>query len=360
MEGEWNALLAASAQRDTPMLAHEWFRAWWEAFGEGRDLLVLRLRAGDRLVGIAPLMRSRERYYGIPCRILSLITNGHSNRAEVIVGEQPEACLRAVVEFIRRHARRWDIAELDFLPVEGATARFLRSSASAFGLASVEYPSHTSPWIDLSGDWDAYYRTRDGHFRRNLKNREKRLAGLGPIQYEESPPVIEGVLEEMFAVGERSWKGEEQTAIGSTPALRRFYARLAELCHPHGRVSLHLLRVGGKPIAFHYSLRNARGLYLLKTEYDAEYRTYSPGHQLQRRVLERCVAEGLEEFDFLGPEMLWKRDWTDRVREHVRILLFHGGVRSRLLHLLEAQAKPLLKRLIRLRRQPSADAPAST
>jgi CelD/BcsL family acetyltransferase involved in cellulose biosynthesis len=223
----------------------------------------------------------------------------------------------------------------------------------------VEHPSHASPWIELSGDWDAFYRTRDGHFRRNLKNREKRLAALGPIQYEESPPVVEGVLAEMFAVGERSWKGEAQTAIGSTPALRRFYGRLAELCHPHGRVSLHLLRVGGKPIAFHYSLRNARGLYLLKTEYDAEYRIYSPGHQIQRRVLERCFAEGLGEFDFLGPDMLWKRDWTDRVREHVRVLLFHRGVRSRLLRLLEAQVKPLVKRLITLRRRPTDGAAVS-
>lgn len=116
--------------------------------------------------------------------------------------------------------------------------------------------------------------------------------------------------------------------------------------------------MGGKPIAFHYSLRNARGLYLLKTEYDTEYRTYSPGHQIQRRVLERCVGEGLSEFDFLGPDMLWKRDWTDRVREHVRLLLFHGGVRSRLLHVLEAQAKPLVKRLLSFRGRPATGAPA--
>src|SRR5262249_9476925 len=159
----------------------------------------------------------------------------------------------------------------------------------------------------------------------NMKNREKRLGQLGPVDFEELPSGPEGILEEMFVVGERSWKGAEKTAIGSTPELRRFYGRLAQLAQPRGWLSLHVMRVGGKAIAFHYSLQRDRTVFLLKTEYDTEYHTYSPGHQIQKRVLESCYARGLREFDFLGPDMPWKREWADRARNHVRLLLFHGG-----------------------------------
>jgi CelD/BcsL family acetyltransferase involved in cellulose biosynthesis len=345
LAAEWNALLARSPQRDNPMLTHEWFRAWWEAFGEGRDLLVLRLRAGDRTVGFAPMMRSREKYYGLPCRALTFITNDHANRADFILAERDEACREAILDWALRRAPRWGLAELNFVPADSPTVAFLRSRAGRLGLSVVEKPSYASPWIDMAGGWDKLYAGRDGHFRRNLRNREKRLAALGPLEYEERPPVLNGVLDEMFEVGERSWKGEEQTAIGSTPALRRFYARLAELSQPLGALSLHLLRVGGKPIAFHYSLRNTRGLYLLKTEYDTAYHTYSPGHQIQKRVLEAACGQGVEEFDFLGPDMEWKRDWTATVRPHLRLLLYHRGPRSRMLKFLEVRMKPMLKRL---------------
>jgi len=115
-------------------------------------------------------------------------------------------------------------------------------------------------------------------------------------------------------------------------------------------LSLHLLRVGGKPIAFHYSLRNDRAIGLLKTEYDLAYQTYSPGHQIQKLVLESCYARGLSEFDFLGPDMEWKREWADRTRVHARLLLFRPGLRSRILAFLELDAKPALKRSRLIRR----------
>ncbi len=351
MEQEWNRLWEQSPQRDNVFLSHEWFRAWWEAFGENREMLILRLVADGRLVGIAPLMRHAIRYHGLPIRLLSLITNDHTNRAEFILAERSQECVTRVLDFVSREAAEWDMAELDFVPADSPTAEALGRQAGQFGLVYGFKPSYDSLFIPLSGDWEGFYGKLDGRFRRNMKNREKRLASLGEIRYEECFEAKDGFLEEMFAVGEKSWKGTEtKTAIASTSALRRFYARLAELTGPKGRLSLHLLRVGGKPIAFHYSLRNDGAIYLLKTEYDLAYQAYSPGHQIQKHVLESCHARGLREFDFLGPDMEWKREWAACARPHVRLLLFRRGVRSRVAAFVELQAKPVLKRSRLIRR----------
>lgn len=344
---DWNALLARSPQAGNPMLTHEWFQAWWEAFGHGKELLIVLIRGEDRLIGVAPLMRFWTTYYGIPFRLLSLITNKHTNRADFILVERTRECTRLILDFVRRQTGRWDMAELNFLPADSPTAEAVAEQASQLGFACAKRPSYESPFIPLTGDWEGFYASLDGHFRRNMRNREKRLAGLGQIEYhecQEDRGSLADFLPDIFTVGDRSWKGAERTAVASTPALRRFYTRLAELTHPKGWLSLHLLTVGGKPIAFHYSLRNNGGTYLLKTEYDTEYHAYSPGHQIQKRVLQSCYAQGLREFDFLGPDMPWKREWTNHLRPHVRLLLFHRSLPSRVFDFLETRAKPALKR----------------
>jgi CelD/BcsL family acetyltransferase involved in cellulose biosynthesis len=361
MGAEWNDLLAQSPQGANPMLTHEWFRAWWEAFGAGRELLVLRVTAGGRLVALAPLMLGQAHYYGLPCRLLSFITNDHTNRTEIIAAELPEACARLVLEFARDTRRRWDMLELNFVPAASPTAAVVAAEATAYGLACEVKPSYDSPYIPLAGDWEQFYRGLDGHFRRNMKNRQTRLAKHGAVELEEWSPArrpLAAWLDDAFAVGERSWKGAEKTAIGSTPEVRRFYTRLAELAHPRGWLSLHLLTVAGAPVAFHYSLRADGVLGLLKTEYDTAWHSYSPGHQIQKLVLRACYERGLPEFDFLGPDMPWKREWARDVRLHVRLLLFHRGPWSQTLAFLERRLKPALKRAPLVRRV--AEAPPSS
>lgn len=347
---EWNSVLTKSGQGRNPMLTHEWFRAWWESFGEGKELLILFVKSGNTIIGIAPFMRYWTSYYGVPVRLLSLITNEHTNRCEFILADRPQECVRLVLDFVHRNATRWDLVDLNFLPTDSPTVEAIREQAAQFELLCGAKPSYHSPFITLKGDWESFYGGLDGHFRRNMRNREKRLARRGAIRYEEASGPPDTLLPEMFEVGELSWKGLQQTAIASTTALLRFYTRLAELTYPKGWLSLHLLRVGETPVAFQYSLRNDDGIYLLKTEYDTAYQRYSPGHQIQKHVLERCFALGLREFDFLGPDMPWKQVWASQVRPHVRLLLFHRGLWSRTLAFLELQVKPALKRSLRIRR----------
>jgi len=85
--GEWNDLVDRTPDSDNVFLRHEWFRAWWEGFGRGKELLVLLIRSGGRLIAIAPLMRCWASYHGAPMRLVSLITNDHTNRSDLIVTE---------------------------------------------------------------------------------------------------------------------------------------------------------------------------------------------------------------------------------------------------------------------------------
>ena len=59
---EWDGLVDRSGL-ERLFVSHAWLRTWWEAFGGDRELYVLTVRAGQELVGAAPLMRSNKGLY---------------------------------------------------------------------------------------------------------------------------------------------------------------------------------------------------------------------------------------------------------------------------------------------------------
>src|ERR1022692_2844996 len=86
----WDALVG-KADVTHPFLTHDWIRSWWESFGAGRAMKILMVSRGGDLVGIAPLMISRTKIYGIPVRELGSITNDHTRRFDFIVsGDRSE------------------------------------------------------------------------------------------------------------------------------------------------------------------------------------------------------------------------------------------------------------------------------
>ena len=95
LQPAWDELLE-DADLDHPFLSHEWVRTWWECFGAGRELQVLLVKDGGRLVGIAPLMRSRERMYGLQVRRLGSLYNPHVPRSGFIVARGAEGVTAAI------------------------------------------------------------------------------------------------------------------------------------------------------------------------------------------------------------------------------------------------------------------------
>jgi len=71
---------------------------------------------------------------------------------------------------------------------------------------------------------------------------------------------------------------------------------------------------------------------VLKPGYDESVRERSPGQLLVSEVLQDLASRGAREFDFLGPKMGWKLDWTNRLRPHCWLSVLRPTVKGRLLH----------------------------
>lgn len=80
--------------------------------------------------------------------------------------------------------------------------------------------------------------------------------------------------------------------------------------------------------------------------YDEAHQECSPGRLLMNEVLKACIERGLAEFDFLGPEMVWKRDWSDRARPHHWLFLFRADWKGRALREAKFDWLPAAKEFI--------------
>lgn len=337
LRSEWNALLARGPV-DMPFVRHEWFSAWLDAFAPSAvpRVLVARGRGGEA-AGMAPFLEERSR--GV-VRLLAP-ANDHSCRFEWALGPDASGAIAALWAHLRDRMR-WSVLVLRDVPREGPTSTVLEALARADRHLTGRWESMRSPRIALGGR-PAEERA-SAKFRSNLRRRWRRLSEMGAVAVKRTDGGdVEGALAELLALEASGWKGERGSAIALDPALVRFYSRMAHDAAARGGLAIRALLLDGRPVAVHLGLVHRGTFYLPKTAYDERLGAVSPGHLLQREVLAECEARDLAGFDFLGPDMEWKRDWAPDHATHDWLYVYRPSLAGRAMHTLKHRARPLVK-----------------
>ncbi len=345
LEPVWNEV-AKAAGLDHPFLEHAWVRTWWECFGAGSTLQILVLKAGDQPVAIAPLILTPVRMWGIKVRRLGFFYNAHVPRADFLIAERPEEVYRAIWGHLSRSGG-WDLVQLCQLPEGSVTLEAIPGLAAPDDCRIVTWRSGASPYLPLRASWGQYFDSLAGKHRSNLRNRFKRLNGIGPVEVETiaSGEGLTDALEAGLQLEAAAWKGEARTAISCDPDVSKFYSTLAQRAAERGWMRLHFLQAGPQRVAFDYSLSYKNRIHLLKVGYDPAYAPYSPSNLLLSMVLQDSFERGVREYDFLGDSADWKASWTKQSRPHFWLFVFSSSFKGRLLHRIKSRLVPLLKRL---------------
>ncbi len=342
LRSEWDALLARSGQEE-PFLRHAFLKAWLDNFAPEAPLRLLAARERGRLVAVLPLLEGPARVFGVPVRRLRPPANVHSCRFDLIAeSDRPEA-IAALWSHLKVLAQ-FDALVIPDVP-EGGRARALLACARRDGWRAGEWESMRTPYIPLAGGFEAVARGTDAKLKQNLRRRARKLAARGRVEVERCAggPELEARLEEAFALEQSGWKGRGGTAIAMDPAARGFYAEWARQAALEGRLSLSFLRLSGEAVAFQLGIEEGGVYYLPKTAYREEHADCSPGQLLLEAVLRDACARGLSRFDFLGPPMPWKREWTAHYRAHHWLWAFAPTVRGTVAHALKFRAGPWAK-----------------
>jgi CelD/BcsL family acetyltransferase involved in cellulose biosynthesis len=173
-----------------------------------------------------------------------------------------------------------------------------------------------APVLDLSPGWDAVYRSKMPSKRRNHHRRRRRqLAEQGRVEVTvaRTEPALEQALEDAFSLHMLRWRGRPDGSGFATPLGRSFNHALVKSLAPLDVPRIVLLKIDGRPVAFHYYLAFAGTMFVHRIAFDPAFGQFSPGVINTLDAIEAAAAEGLTRVEFLGGAERYKLELADRL-----------------------------------------------
>ena len=333
---EWNELLVSS-RANTIFLTWEWIITWLEVVYPDAPLLVVAIRNHDgRLVAIAPFYYSDLRFLGlVKYRCLRVIGDcqcGGEYGDLIIRSGLEDAAITLIAQELMKYQDVWDCMYIyNVADWTGASERFM-AMYEKLGLHVHKHPCEFSI-VRLPTIYEAYLqlfsKKRRGYIRRTTR-RLHESHSVELIQCDNHDKLPEQ-LTILFELHRRRWEYVGQAgSFVRRPPMKRFYESFAPVALCKGWLRLYVLMVDGVPQAVQYG-------YVYNEIYHALQEGYNPngfdgiGNVLRNVIVEKCIEEGLHEYDFLGGFTEHKRLWGAEPRQGYA---FFVGKRSLKNHLL--------------------------
>lgn len=302
----WNDLLRRCPEPNL-FLSHEWACSWWSHFGADAALWLLAVKCAGEPVAIAPMCVRRERYSGLPVRVLRFWNNKHTSRTGVIVADHHAAVCAALAGYWREHADAWDVLRLDHVPARNGLLAAIENALAAQGLRSFGIaPSRVLLQMPVTGEWQVHCAGWPRKLRKDIRQSEQRLGRAGVVEtvLENDPARIATAMDELFCI-QTADPGAAPTAID-----RAFQIDLTRrLCAQGHGYSNHFLRIDNRACAGLHTLIYENTCYGFLTYYDARYAACAPGRYLMTRLLQWCFEQpAITTMDFNGASR-FLADW---------------------------------------------------
>lgn len=354
---DWDALAESAVE---PNVCYErWMlQPALAAFGQNRRLLFVLIFATDAtqasarpvLCGLFPLELS-DRYEGLgkslPIRTIGLWKHKHAFLCTPLVrDESVSETIAAFFAWLDEYAHGTTLMDFSYI-LEGPFHRALAEHLSHTQRPHYLAQSATRALLRPRDDAQTYLREAlSREHRKDFRRKERRLAEGGAIEYValEATDDPRPWIEEFLRVEHSSWKGQQGSALLSTPEERGFFEAITTAAFARGRLMILALRKEGRAIACKCNFIAGRGAYAFKIAYDPEHAINSPGVLLEIENLRRVHANGgLDWMDSCADpsNAMINRLWLDRLPVQSVAVSVAGRGRSAL------AVMPLLKWLNR-------------
>jgi CelD/BcsL family acetyltransferase involved in cellulose biosynthesis len=300
----------------TPFQSPAWIVPWWERFASGK-LRTLALWSGDDLAGLAPLY-SHPGLDGVT-RQITFLGTGNTDYLDILVdpGVIPQG-VETILNALGQRRSEWD--ECDFLDLKGDSP--LLSATVPVGFRAKVGPLAVCPVALLPGTMEAYLQTLSPVHRRKARKERRTLEEMGTLLLETAGArMLQEYLTDFFRLHCAWWKERGEQGVLSGEGIQTFHREAATRFLEIGWLRFFRLSLDGKPVAYVYGLKKGNRFYSYLGALDPAMEQYSPGVVILLMIIEKCIQEGLREFDFLRGEERYKYLWGAKKTQTYRYTL---------------------------------------
>ncbi len=283
LQPEWTELWERCPDA-TPFQTPDWLLPWWDSFGSGQ-LTSLAVRSAGTLKAVIPAY--------LDGGVLRLAGGGVSDYLDALIDPDLRGGAWEWIESLD-----WERCEFTDLPpgsplLDGSADSLDACVADCSVCPSVPLPPPKTP------------------FGRNLRRYGPRIG-----QFEStSATTLDGFFDALFRLHTARWNERGSGGVLAGDALQTFHRRAARNLLEHGRLLLDGLRRDGELVGVIYGLLGHQRVWLYISGFDPAFAKLSPGGVMVAHVLERAVAEGYSELDFLRGNEPYKYTWGARDRK---------------------------------------------
>ena len=301
---DWSLLDEASPNRHIFSSPH-WHKIWWEEFGAGKELCVLRVY-DEKTIALVPLMLDltdagrRLRFVGGDDLTDYL---GPIHADDSILSQVADV----FIDFLLSDHPGWDYLDAKCLPVPFGFADRLVDSVARAGLDfSIDQDEVTSV-IPLPPTFDEYLEWLRPKHRHELRRK------LRKFDREVSEKAIHTATDETLTQDLAAFVNMHRGSHGlkgkfMLPERATFFRHVAQVFQPLDLLSVDFLEADGRRIASTFSFPLENTFFAYNSAYVHEARDISPGLVLVARLIRRSIERGFTRFDLLRGRERYKFD----------------------------------------------------
>jgi CelD/BcsL family acetyltransferase involved in cellulose biosynthesis len=319
LAGEWNDLLCHSPS-DTIFLTLEFQRTWWQCLGEG-DLLILAVREGKELVGIAPLFATTDPQGQ---RVLAIVGCAEvADYLDFIVAQgHAEAVYAALVGHLAGPSvPAWDVLDLCNVHQNSPMLTVLPALAETRGWVASVAKEDVCPVVRLPGTWEEYLQMLDRRQRHEMRRKLRRIEAEATVDWYIVGPEhsLEAEVEDFLALMAASTPDK---ATFLNPQMRDFFHRLSRVTYDAGWLQLVFLEIDGQKAAAYLNfVYNNRVLVYNSGLNWKVFPKLGVGIVLTAYCVRHAIEEGREVFDFLQGDERYKYEFGGQDVEVQRLVV---------------------------------------
>ncbi|MDG2124650.1 MAG: GNAT family N-acetyltransferase [Verrucomicrobiales bacterium] len=321
LEREWDCLLGRSSV-DSVFLTWEHARTWWEFYADGGMRLRVLLAEDEtgKLVGIAPFMTApgdsplREGF-----RHLVMIGGTGDSLSEYLDLIIEPGCEVEISRVFARYvmeemADDWDVLRIGMAREDSTGLGAFADELDALGVELGRARKHASPSLELSDSWESFLASRSQNFRRGVRVARRKLERGREVtrRIVGDTGEIGGAMDSLAELNRKRW-GEEGASF-KTRQFELFHRKLAERFLGRGWLYLSVIEADGVAVGARYDFVYGGKMWCFQGGWDPSFAKVGLGKVMVADVVEWAIGAGLSEYDFLGGDARYKREWSSSQR----------------------------------------------